>query len=97
MVTLTSTALLIATRNYELPQMLLSLFVVLKPFLIRRLNVAKVTPESGLVPLILLRPALAVTLPFDVGIQHGFAGAFDIAQMTNEKRYCKKAKFKLSI
>ena len=69
----------ITALNYELLQMLSPPFVVLKPSLIRRLNLTKFTPESRLRPLRLLRQALAVTLPINVSLQHGFAGTFDLA------------------
>ena len=78
--------------------MLLSLPVDLEPFLIRCLNLTKVTPESRLCcPLGFKCPALAVTFPVNVRLLHGLAGTLDIAQITNEKGSCKEPNESLEI
>ena len=75
----------VTARVYHLLQMFLAPFVVFEPSLIGGLDLAQVTPELPRRPPVrLLIPALAVTLPVDVRLQHLLAVAIDLTEVTNK-------------
>merc|ERR1712117_629112 len=77
----------VTARVYHLLQMFLAPLVVFESPLIGGLDLAQITPEFlRRPPVRLLLPALAVTLPVDVRLQHLLAAAFDLAELTHKHR-----------
>ena len=75
----------VTARVYHLLQMFLAPLVVFESSLIGGLDLAQITPEFlRRPPVRLLLPALAVTLPVDVRLQHLLAAAFDLAELTHK-------------
>ena len=89
-----SSSPLITAAIRKFLQMLLPLFVHVESILVRRLDLAQRTPE--LIPRRRRRrrrrdsqlSSPAVTLPVDVGLQHGITGEFDHAQLASEVSAC---------
>ena len=75
----------VTARVYHLLQMFLAPLVVFESSLIGSLDLAQITSEFLRCPPVrLLLPALAMTLPVDVRLQHLLAAAFDLAELTHK-------------